>query len=688
MNQDRESKSELASGSVVAVIGGGPAGAFFALHLLKRAAEFGRRLSVMVFERRRSTNLTSNSRCSPSECWRGCNYCAGGISPKLSDVLRELGLKIPEEVVQTRIHSLIIEGFWKNIELEVPAGREMVSVYRGSRPQGLPEPARSFDSFLLDQALKAGANLVPAEVTDVRRLPNGKLEVLHKLSGVSSMKADFVVFATGVNEVMGGSAEHSRMLCALERLLPGFKPPRVRSALIFELEGRPRLPPSLRDSIHFVEYGSRLLRLEMCSLVPKRRHVTVTLVGLSVDSAARHDQMPNLVKQFLDLPHVRKVVAPGLHLETVCMCRPNMVVGSARRPFGDRVAAAGDMVTARLYKDGILSAERTARSLAEAALTRGIDRGSLAEGYEPILRHFRLNNRVAGLVFLLHRLFFSSSVLSRVLYQAIISERKTTVAERRRLERILWRIASGDDEYTAILRSMIHPRTCWSVLGGALETLRNYLTELLFGLDWERIGRFTTGVAVERLEEKRQQFARLLQSASIRAPRKADFERMYTIKIAAPREMILEQLGKFGERDRQYLRPRWLQVTRIGGEPNTPGCIIQYQVVNRHLTFSLELEQLSNGHMAVYRVRDGFARGGILIFEIEPLAENWCALSIYVAFDFARGRSVFSRSGWWAFRALFPAFVHDVLWNHSLCEMKDKVEAVYMEALDTSVQRR
>jgi len=27
------------------------------------------------------------------------------------------------------------------------------------------------------------------------------------------------------------------------------------------------------------------------------------------------------------------------------------------------------------------------------------------------------------------------------------------------------------------------------------------------------------------------------------------------------------------------------------------------------------------------------------------------------------------------FRALFPSFVHDVLWNHSLCQLKDIVEA-------------
>lgn len=79
--------------------------------------------------------------------------------------------------------------------------------------------------------------------------------------------------------------------------------------------------------------------------------------------------------------------------------------------------------------------------------------------------------------------------------------------------------------------------------------------------------------------------------------------------------------------------------------------------------------------MAVYRVVDGFARGGMLIFEIETLNEEVCLLSIYVAFNFARGRNWLTRSFWALFRLLFPAYIHDVLWNHSLCQLKDLVEA-------------
>ena len=182
-------------------------------------------------------------------------------------------------------------------------------------------------------------------------------------------------------------------------------------------------------------------------------------------------------------------------------------------------------------------------------------------------------------------------------------------------------------------------------------------------------------MAIERLEQKRKQFSQLIADASVTVPRKLEFERMYTIKIAAPRAAVLEQLGRFGEADRGYFRPRWVRIERVAGLPNTPGCIVRYTFAGGYLHFSLVLEQLVGGHLAVYRVTDGFARGGILVFEIEKLAENLCALSIYVAFNFERGSMWLTRPFWWGFRLLFPAFVHDVLWNHSLCQLKNIVEA-------------
>lgn len=664
----------LAPGSVVAVIGGGPAGAFFAIQLLRRAAEAGRELRVMVFERRHQP--ANGSAGGQADCWKGCNHCAGGISPRLVEVLRRLELELPETVIQSRIRNLTIQGYWKNIQLEVPPGREMLSTFRGSRPSRRSDPQQNLDGFLLQAAQKAGAELIDGEVIDARRLANGRPEIRYRRNGSdANVEADLLVFAAGVNAKPGVRAQDNPLFQAVKRMLPDFKPPRLRRALVFEMELEAGKPHWLEEELYYVEYGSKSLPLEMSSLVPKRGFITAVLVGKSVDSALDPGAARTLMNRFLELPQIRKLVPPRTQLRLACACNPNMVVGSARNPFGHRVAVIGDMVTARLYKDGILSAQQTAEALADAVLQGGVDAASLRHHYGPVVRQFRRDNRYAAVVFLVHRVVFSSSVLSRWLYQAVLTERKNKPAARRTLEKILWRIASGDDRYAQVIRSMMHAPVWSSILfGGVAVTLRNYIAELIFGLHWTGFGRHTTGVARERLEAKRAAFARRLAEFGLPVPSEFEFERMYTIRIRAPAARVFEELGRFGEPDRGYLRPRWVRIQRVAGTPNHPGCTIEYQVLASRFSFRLLLEHRLDNHLLVYRVKNGFARGGVLIFELENGSADTCNLSIYVAFNFQRGSGCLARPLFWLFRRCFPAFVHDVIWNHSLCELKDRVE--------------
>ena len=123
----------------------------------------------------------------------------------------------------------------------------------------------------------------------------------------------------------------------------------------------------------------------MSSLIPKTEMITVVLLGRSVDRADRRDNA-RIVREFLQLPHVRRLLPAKLDLNPVCTCNPNMTVGAASRPFGQRIALIGDMVVSRLYKDGILSAYLTASALADCVLDTGVDRQSLNSSYWPVIR--------------------------------------------------------------------------------------------------------------------------------------------------------------------------------------------------------------------------------------------------------------------------------------------------------------
>jgi hypothetical protein len=566
-------------------------------------------------------------------------------------------MTVPERLIQSRVESLTIQGHWKAVELAVPPEREMLSVFRGSLPTTRSDRASSFDAFLLEQALSAGARLICGEVREVTYSDRPRPLVHYEDgSGLATLEADFLTIATGVNYLSGPPLKERDLFRSLRAMMPGFTPPRLRKTLVGEI----RVPESVlaqrKGEVYFIEYGSADLRLEMCSIIPKAELVTVVLIGPTVDGISTHPEQLEVLNRFLALPHVQKLL-PGPH-SLACTCGPSMVTGMSRGAFGDRVAAIGDLATSRLYKDGIYSAYETSRALAETVLTRGTDRMALRKAYWPTVKAISWDNLFGHIVFLLHRITFSNPVLSRVFYQALFTERKTKVRPDRRLERTLWGIASGDASYKDILRSMVHPLTAWSIgTGGLLVTMRNYLAEMFFGLRWKGFGRHTTGVHKELLDEKRQQFMSLISSTRTEFPLRQDFERMYTIKVRAPADRIFMELGRFGD------------------EENREGSLIRYNVTPRFLAFDLRLEHGEPGHHLVYRVLDGFARGGVMVFEIEAIGPGQCGLSIYVTFDFPTGSGPLSRPLFGALRLLFPAFAHDVIWNHSLCELKDCVES-------------
>ena len=676
--------------ATVVVVGGGPAGSFLAIRLLRRARQAGRSVRVVILEKKSEVCFYQPvSFCS----WEGCNYCAGGISPRLADILHEEGISLPEEIIESRADEVVVHGDWKSVRLPVPEGREMLSVFRGSRPRQRAGRYSNFDSFLLHTAMDEGAEVIAAEATSARYSEAGRPVVGYRTPVQSAdlpeetVEADFAVFAGGVNRTPGMDMASDPLFVGLQRMIPGLRPPKVRQALISEMQadgGDPDVLLAVDGEVHFVQYGSRDLHVEMSSLIPKQNWVTVVLLGKSIDRA-RPSEFLGIMQRFVELPHIRRLLPPGVRLRPGCSCHPSMTVGAAAEPFGTRVALTGDLAVSRLYKDGLYSAWTTSAALADCILERGVDRESLRRWYAPVVRAFDRDNRYGKVIFMLSRWVFSHAAFSRILYQAVLTERKTTPRARWRLATVLWQIASGDESYRHILGAMVHPASGWLILtGGLLATIRNQMTERLFGLDWRGIGRHQTGVSLEDRARKRQElFSVFGLEPTSRAP---EMERMYSIRIRAGEEAIFRQLGRFGDPDREYFRPRFVSVQRTRGAPNQVGTAISYDVgplcgqdacepSQGLFSFTVVLQQNVPGHYLLYRILDGFGRGGVFAFDVERVKPGVNLLTIYVGFDFYRGKGLLSRAGWWLFRKLFPSFAHDVLWNHSLCKIRYVAEA-------------
>ena len=149
----------LTSGSRVCVVGAGPAGSFFAIELLRRARALGLNLTVDIYD-----GKSFAKKGAP-----GCNMCAGALGHSLIEEIEHATTTIPPQVIHYEIEGYAVHYQDAAARLEAEPGRKIYGVYRGAGPVSTetPDGARSFDQFLLDQAIKLGARHIALNVQDI-----------------------------------------------------------------------------------------------------------------------------------------------------------------------------------------------------------------------------------------------------------------------------------------------------------------------------------------------------------------------------------------------------------------------------------------------------------------------------------------------------------------------------------------
>ncbi len=412
----------------IAVVGGGPAGAAFALHMLQLAPQVGLDPRVTIFEPRRFD--------APGAA--GCNMCAGLLAPHVIHDLTRLGLQLPDPVVMSRIGSYRLHGPHGAIEVAQPHAMErVVTVYRGGGPaardDGQAPGERSFDRFLLEAAIERGARHAPQRVDAIdTRGARPALQVDGR-----RVEVDLLVVACGVNS-------------GLARQLPApYEPPTTARMSQVELSADPdEVARLLGESVHvFVLPDDRLL---FGTLIPKGEHVNVALLG--------HGPDPMEIAEFLDDPRVKPWL-PG-QIRAGCRCRPRITIGSARRPYGERLVAIGDAAGSRLYKDGIGSAMRTAQAAARTAVLHGVSARDFRRHYLPDCRRLELDNRVGSALFGLHRRVKDSPTFFDLQTRVLAGERTAPYRDRM-LDQVNWGMFTGAYPYRQVAMRLLSPRLWW-----------------------------------------------------------------------------------------------------------------------------------------------------------------------------------------------------------------------------------
>ncbi len=438
---------KLRDGARVGVIGGGPAGSFFSFFLLRMAESLGLELSLDLYEPRDYT------RPGPA----GCNHCGGIISETLVESLALEGINLPDNVVQRGIDSYVLHMDVGPCHIETPLHEQRIAaVLRGAGPRGTTDnPWKSFDGFLLDLACKQGARHVPALVDQIT-WNQGRPRL--RARGGEETDYDFIAVACGVNT----STLKLFNDCGLDYVAPQ----KTKTYICEYPIGREAIQRFLGTSMHV--FLLNIPRLEFGALIPKGDCVTACMLGYELD--------PPLVAAFLNSMQVRQCMPPELAMqEHPCQCMPFMNVGAAQRPYGDRLVFLGDAGVARLYKDGIGSAYRSAKAAAKTALFHGVAGEDFRRHYRPVCRAIDRDNQIGKLLFLatrqLQRWRFTRRGIAR-----IVAAEQESEGRRRLMSRVLWDVFTGSASYQRILIRSFHPllvgRFIWHMSLSLLATWR------------------------------------------------------------------------------------------------------------------------------------------------------------------------------------------------------------------------
>ncbi len=437
---------DLQDGSRVAIIGGGPAGSFFAYFLQKYAQHRGIQPDVTIFDAK-DFQLKGP---------RGCNLCAGVISETLSQRLRSEGIPLPEQRVVHRVDGYCLHMDHKRLLLtgEGEKADSIATVFRGNGPRYSKYFGTiSFDDFLLTLAQDYGASVVLQPVNDIgwtgqtggpARLQIGLDE------DVQVQDFDLVVGAFGVN---------TQLALKIQSLGFGYVPPATLRTYQAEVQlDQDEITRKFGNLIHVFMPHSK--RIRYVTIVPKGDFLSLTFVG-------RKDITQEDLPEFLEFMR-SQIITPEQTPQ--CTCFPRIVTAAARNPFTHRMVMIGDASCTRYYKNGIESAFVTAELAARTAVYHGIDARSFAAHYHrPAKKIIIRDNRYGRLLFFLNDMLTTAPALQST--HLDLAGQKKGSRPTRMLRSILWNMFTGNQSYATIFRKAMNPGLQAALLSQGLRDL-------------------------------------------------------------------------------------------------------------------------------------------------------------------------------------------------------------------------
>lgn len=400
----------LREGQTVAVIGGGPAGSSCAIMLRRLASARGIPLRVVLFEHK---DFSVNR-----------NVCVGVLSPPFQRLLGELGLVLPERIIQKRITGYSLHSKRRTVYLKNPTKSAGTAVVDRA----------DLDRFFVESVQAAGAEVMNHSVVDIRSASDQLLVVT---SDGATVQADAVVGAFGLDQ---------DALSIFQSLVPAFRPPRTTRSILTDIPApEEAIKSGLEDSIHALLMGESP-RVEFGALTPKRGHLTVNIAG---DNITDDD-----LDSFLELCRKRKLI-PETTFEDGRFYA-TFPSAPAQNIYQDRIVAIGNAsgLLRPLKGKGINSGMITGMEAARTMVELGISRQAFDEFYRrcgDLTSEFSYGTFLRWLYHVSRRL----DALDSVLYLA---------RSEPSLYQALHAMVSGEDSYKEIVWRSAQPRLMGKIM--------------------------------------------------------------------------------------------------------------------------------------------------------------------------------------------------------------------------------
>ena len=418
--------------SRIIVLGGGPAGSFFAIFILQMAKATGNPLEVIIFDHK-------NFRFAGP---KGCNMCAGTIGNRLANRLRDLGVPLTSQVIRHDIQGFTFHAQDDWVDLKGGGEAKIYGVFRGGGPRQGQEAGEdqdiSFDQFILDYALKQGAKFQEGEGVNIQLTDDQKPRVWFRLKGSGSeqiYEADLLAGAFGVNSAL------------LNKFTFGYQPPMTWHTCQSEIRlGKDYIKERFRDMIHIFPIYSN--NTHYLAVTPKGEYITVSAIGPYIKIRTLEDILRN--------SKISPFLPPSW--ETTCHCHPQIPITPAKRPFTNQLVILGDASYSRYLKNGIESAFDTAYFAAETALHRGISARAFHKGFDKRSRQkFVWDNRYGKFLFKMFEYVFTRKVFTHPLMALLKEEQEEKMAGEKPLSEILWEMFTGEVPYWQTTRKALSP---------------------------------------------------------------------------------------------------------------------------------------------------------------------------------------------------------------------------------------